>query len=64
MIRDPVVSASRVVRAVLGTATVALVVLAFAVDREPRLFAAAAMGMSSVTVVTNALRLKKFRADI
>ena len=28
------------------------------------MFAAAAMGMSSVTVVTNALRLRKFRADI
>jgi hypothetical protein len=43
MTRDPVVSASRVVRAVLGTATVALLVLALALDRDPRLFAAAAI---------------------
>jgi len=33
---------SRVVRMVFGTATVSLLVVAFAVDREPRLFAAAA----------------------
>ena len=43
MPRDPQLSASRVVRVVLGTATVVLLVLAFAVDREPRLFAAAAI---------------------
>lgn len=43
MPRDPGLSASRVVRVVLGTATVALLLLAFAVDREPRLFAAAAI---------------------
>jgi hypothetical protein len=43
MTRDPVVSASRVVRVTLGTATVGLLLLAFAADREPRLFAAAAI---------------------
>jgi hypothetical protein len=43
MPRDPELSASRVVRVVLGTATVALLVLAVAVGREPRLFAAAAI---------------------
>lgn len=43
MARDPAVTLSRLVRSVFGTATVVMLVLAFAVDREPRLFAAAAI---------------------
>lgn len=40
---DPPITVGRVVRLVFGTATVALLVAAFAVGAEPRLYAAAAV---------------------
>ena len=43
MSTDPSITVGRIVRLVFGTATVALLVVAFVVSAEPRLFAAAAV---------------------